>query len=287
MFIKKSSFTLSEILITLVIIGILAIAIIPQTFGNIRTEASKVKFRNTYIQMQKSLNAALQSDGVSFLAITKMEHENNNDNARTNVEDFIKKYFGGALVERSDSANSGISVTTGSGMTDYSTIAQTYKLPNGAHFLIPVVTQDIIEDEDGNGCIEPRQNQDTTALCVAYIDINGEKAPNVSLGTILKGSSKGAFSGDDVTGACMAVEGSAYSVVFDLRHFCQVPEGVNFDIYPVILSDNGLRPYSNVVAQMVDGAQSLAAQNDTNTDPNVIQAEVEKLEKTKEEKLDE
>lgn len=268
---KKLSFTLSEILITLTIIGILAVILIPQTVGTVSTEASKVKFRNTYIQLQQAFNSALQVDGVSFLSITKMAHTASSDNERTNVDDFVRKYLGGVPVTRSDSDNSGLSVTNGSGMDAYATVVRSYKLPNGAHLLIPASTQTVIEDTTGNGCVEPRRNQSTTSLCVAYVDINGAKSPNQSLGTILKGSSTGTFSGIDVTGACTAAEGSAYSVVFDINHFCEMPENINFDIYPVLLVNNGLRPYSNVISQVVNGKSVVVTGGNSN--PNVIMQE--------------
>ena len=53
MFVKKSSFTLAEILVTMTIIGILVAILIPPLVNGANTGAAKIKFRNTYNQIQK------------------------------------------------------------------------------------------------------------------------------------------------------------------------------------------------------------------------------------------
>ena len=66
MFNKKSSFTLAELLITITIIGIIAVVTLPRMMGNINIQASRIKFRNTYNQLQNGFKIAENRDKIRF-----------------------------------------------------------------------------------------------------------------------------------------------------------------------------------------------------------------------------
>ena len=228
MFIKKSAFTLAEILITLTIIGIIAAAVLPRTFGNANSQSAKNKFRATYAQIQKGFKVAKEVDNVSFFEIEKIEHENNSDNETTNVDDFVKKYFGAKIPA------TGHSLEGDSGVT--------YQLPNGSQLILPSETVTIIEGN--NGCIA---TSTLNQKCIAFIDINANKAPNNQLGKVLYTGNNN--TPDDDTGACMSGSSDeVYAINTEIYNKdCILPKDVYFDIFPVVLEDNDIKPYSNAV----------------------------------------
>ena len=216
MFIKKSAFTLAEILITLTIIGIIAVAVLPRTFGNMNAQAARNKFRTTYAQIQTAFKMANEVDGVSFL-----EKKLPND-----VRAFFKTYL-----KAKEPTQSHILATGGI----------TFQLPNGAQIILPKETigpGKIIQK--GNGCIS------TTTLsekCVAYIDINGTKGPNSVLGTVVTSGTND--TPEDETDSCIS---GTYAINKKIAKYnCVLRKDVYYDIFPVVLEDNNIVPYSNAV----------------------------------------
>lgn len=253
---QKSAFTLVEILITLTIIGILAVVLIPRTVGNTSSEAARVKLRNTYNQLQNGMEFARNNDRVNFVEIAKLEHSSDSDNESTNIDDFVSKYFNGTAITRDDDLNGGLSVNS-TVADNFEAIARTYRLPNGAHLMISQNTVNVAKDY---GCTGPVATGNDARLCVIYIDINGAKGPNISMGTILKRSGDG-FTGADVTGACLSTTGSEYKVVRDINGYCDIPVDVNYDIFPFLIWGDNIRPYSNAVLAALNGVKSSGGSN--------------------------
>ena len=218
MFIKKSAFTLAEILITVTIIGIIAVAVLPRTFGNTSAEAARNKFRTTYAQIQTAFKMANEVDGVSFL----------NLNLANDIFDFFKKYLRAKM-------------GTSHPFFDNNSIQiKTFQLPNGAQIILRNTTISAIMLNNHEGCVA------TTSLnkkCIAYIDINGTKGPNNVLGNVV-------FSGTDNTpaddtGACIS---GTYAINTEIANYnCVLRKDVYYDIFPVVLEDNNIVPYSNAV----------------------------------------
>lgn len=252
---SKSAFTLAEILITLTIVGILAAVLLPRTISNANVNGARAKFKNTFAQIQKGFRIAKEVDKVSFLEIDNMDGVNN----------FVRKYFGARVL----STNHALAGTDG----------KTYQLSNGTQLIIPESTVNIIEDENGDGCIE---TSTLSAKCIAYIDINASKAPNDVLGTVV---TSGSDTPDDDTGAC--VEGTYAVNQAITTNTCIVSNNVYFDIFPVVIANNNLEPYSNAVAYILGLAteagdteiiQTQEQGNDNELTSEEIQAQIAELE---------
>ena len=218
----KSAFTLSEVLITLAIIGVLAAVLIPRTLSNINSVAAQGKFRSTYVQIQKGLKIAKENYKESLFGIKGT----NTADTMNKVDDYMKAHF------KAKVASAAHSLQGDNG--------RTYQFPSGAQLVIPSATAEIMADD---GCLE------TTTLankCVMYIDMNGPKSPNIVLGVV---DSTHGNTPTDSTGACIS---GTYSINTAINNQCEVSSDVLFDIYPIVFENDDLKPYSNAVAYVLE-----------------------------------
>jgi len=271
MFNKKSSFTLAEILITVTIIGIIAVITLPRMVGNINVQAARTKFRNTYVQLQNGLKIAENRDKIRFDELTKIEHENASDNEKNCMDDFVRRYFNGTPVTRDDVNSSNnfklgtINVLnpTEQHLVHLTKIERIYKLPNGVQLLVPNVVISRISMSTGGSFPCPGDGSSAESsnanayYCILYIDINGRRGPNNNLGYVTKGMGNSSPTQD--TEACLNVEDSSYFYgISYLDNYCRVPDNVYFDIFPIIFSsvDHGIFPANNAVMTVLNNRKN-------------------------------
>ena len=235
---SKKAFTLVEMLITLAIIGILAAVLIPRTLNNINSESAHAKFRNTYVQIQKGLKIAKENYKESLFEIKGTDVGDTMDL----VDTYMMTHF--KATDMSESAPHAKQGDDG----------RTYQFPSGAQLIIPNATATIMAGDDGCKATTVLANK-----CLIYIDINGSKKPNLTLGTVATSGTNN--TPDDSTGACKS--GTAYAINTLIGNHkiiiggneypaCEVPNDLLFDIYPIVFEEDDLKPYSNAVAYVLE-----------------------------------
>ena len=163
---KKSAFTLSEILITLAIVGIISVLTLPSMVGNFSTKANLATLKATYQQVGDALSQAMIDQGVRNVIDLEFDGDNNAEK----IASFVSRYLemakdcgnqAGNCFAQSYNTYTGENVQTpfannGVAFSEY------VKLVNGASVAF------IIDLVDGN-------SEDMYVL----IDVNGPDKPNV------------------------------------------------------------------------------------------------------------
>lgn len=155
---KKIGFTLAEVLITLVIIGVIAAMTVPTLMNNTQGQENKTAFKKAISAMNQALTAehSLEGNTSSSLSLAKIMKK------RTNVITTVEAWPGGDLPGSAQSADSQVGIfATADGFI--------YNIPDGT----------------GNECLgEPAPNQTDFKIyeadnCgVGAVDVNGIKGPN-------------------------------------------------------------------------------------------------------------
>lgn len=169
---KKLGFTLAEVLITLVIIGIIAAITIPALMNNVDREEFKVKYKKALSVMNQALNKEYALEGNN--ALTKVVN---------NTPEFAKNWQGLAAImskhtniikvlEKSDIKNN-IPVYAGSSKYFFVTT-------DGMIFGIPDIQKDSCPlDVDLN----LSDNNYPPSCGTGFVDVNGNNGPNLDQNT--------------------------------------------------------------------------------------------------------
>ncbi len=143
---RNKGFTLAEVLVTLLVIGVVAALTIPQLIQSTAKNEYKAGFK-------KSLGALNQALALNIA----QNAQEANDPTVGNVSVNLANYFSRRMV-----------VVKGSGTADFFTA-------DGTQYTFLAGT---------GGCLTTGQDASNTANCTVRIDVNGEKAPNaMSTGT--------------------------------------------------------------------------------------------------------
>lgn len=155
---KKLGFTLAEVLITLVIIGVIAAMTVPTLMNNTQGQENKTAFKKAISSMNQALTAefSLEGNTASSLSLAKIMKK------RTNIITKVDAWPGGKLPGSAIAADSEVGIfATSDGII--------YNIPDGA----------------GNECSgEPAYAQTDFKIyeadnCgVGAVDVNGIKGPN-------------------------------------------------------------------------------------------------------------
>ena len=141
------AFTLSEILIALTIVGIIAVLTVPTLVTDTSSSAFKTKFKSTFVQIQNGLIHAENVQKHSFVDVGEV----GNFDAKYTLNQFMQHHFSATQVARSDYSGAAV-----------------YKLKNGAHIIFPKDAQETMKK---TGCTNSEP-------CMVIIDINGNSGPN-------------------------------------------------------------------------------------------------------------
>lgn len=86
---KKTAFTLMEVLIALTIVGVLAAMTIPKFFGNASMKANSTLLKSTYSQINDAIAHVMTDQGVRNLAELDLPGDSNSEK----LSYFVNKYF--------------------------------------------------------------------------------------------------------------------------------------------------------------------------------------------------
>jgi len=255
--IKKSAFTLTEILIALTIIGIVAAITVPRVMTGIKAKAGVVKLKKAYTSLKEATRLAALRTGYDFSDVTALDNSRAAETPR-NVQDFYATSFeatarSGERYEYTVSGNALKFVATGHAESidvgivendDYSDDFAIYGLeddPVGSMDLLLIgknrayyVFQRLYYDPSA------RFNRVCVAWrpCVVYIDVNGQDRPNEIITCT---------EGENIVASIPSF--SAYSNgegVIEPEP-CTVDDSAVTDIYPFIIYDAEIVPATSAV----------------------------------------
>ena len=155
---KKQAFTLSEVLITMSIIGIVAALTVPNLVNNYQKEAQAIQIRKAVNEMTNAVDMLITEEGKTKFSQTSAITNKRHDNGQTidGISEFINKHFK-------------VAATTGC-------FAGSYKSISGTSSAFSCNVNSTFLLSNGNAlCI----TKDGSQLHV-YIDTNGQDKPNIS-----------------------------------------------------------------------------------------------------------
>lgn len=201
----KKAFTMSEVLIAMTVIGIVAALVIPSTFKGTQSKANSVVFKATFAQIQQGMTAAANVKKRDFVKIG--ENSGTGNTGLTKSVDQLSKYlqqnFNTTKITRSVPKDA---------LEDADDRYAVYSLKSGAQLIFPKAS--IITMRD-HGCSNSHP-------CDAYLDINGKRGPNLFVLCTPN---------DDTSDVITAP--------------CTVSENFSNDIFPVVFKNNHIYPGSN------------------------------------------
>lgn len=206
---KSLAFTMSEVLIAMTVIGIIAALVVPSTFKGTQTKANSVVFKNTFTQIQQGMTMAANVKKRDFVKIG--DGTPSGATGLTETVDQLSKYL---------QQNFNITKITRSApkdeLNDFASDDDkpyvTYSLKSGAQLIFPKTAVTTMRDD---GC-------SNSTPCTAYIDINGKKGPNKIIQCLNPNDTS-----DDIAAPCT------------------VSENFTNDIFPVVFKNNHIYPDSN------------------------------------------
>lgn len=157
---KNKAFTLSEILIAITIIGIIAVLTIPNLFSDTSAAAFNTKFKTTFNQIQSTLSHAENVQKHPFVKVAVYDGDTAPAGASYSLDEFMKHHF-------NISSQSGRTLAPAS-QNSNNTWSASYRLKNGAELIF---SGNAIDTMNATGCTNNKP-------CIAYIDVNGQKEPN-------------------------------------------------------------------------------------------------------------
>ena len=170
----KKGFTLSEVLITLGILGVVAVLTIPGAMRNYQNRMYVSKLQKTYTQISDALQEIMNDEHVdnyyetSAAAVTSNDCKTDSSKCTEGLGYFLNKYF--KVTKRMEST----SVPKDSGF-----FTGSYKSLNGTSLLsLGSETQYCIQTTDG-AMICGFHNTGNNCTCI-IVDINGNAGPNVA-----------------------------------------------------------------------------------------------------------
>ena len=248
--IKKNAFTLSEVLIALTIIGVVAAITVPRVMTGSKTKADVVKLKRAYIAIQDALRIASAKQNYNMSDITSFKKDNNHP---YNAQDLLAGTFDAKLLSSSYTYNGIPGSKNQSGNYTYPCygtagnigacttgttvpIAQegdlVYSGRNGVYYIIKAKAMD---DDTLRNC------SSLSKPCMLYIDINGkDKGPNEIITCNNNTETRGTFTSSN--GDYYYTEPTA----------CEVDDRIVTDIYLFYIFDGEVRPATSATVAVLE-----------------------------------
>lgn len=196
---KILAFSLSEVLIAMTIIGVVASLVIPTKLSGARTKAYQTLYKSTFNQLQNGFVTAANVNKHPF--VNASDSDTYPNNAQYTLERFMEHHFKAKQVTRNAKKDA----------IPEAQIGKTYMLKNGVQIIF---TDDSLDNMDATGCTNLRP-------CDAYIDVNGDKGPNMFI-------------------VCTTGNTST-----DLTEACTITSDAIKDIFPVVIKMDRIYPKTN------------------------------------------
>ena len=152
---KKQAFTLSEVLITLSIIGIVAALTVPNMVNNYQKEAQAIQIRKAVNEMTNAVDLLMTEEGKTKFSQTSVFTGKQPDGSPGSLTNFIKSHFKVAA--------------------EYNAFASKYKSISGAHSPFACDGSQFLLSNGVGLCVKTSNNQ-----LHVYVDTNGQDKPNIS-----------------------------------------------------------------------------------------------------------
>ncbi len=161
----KKGFTLSEVLITLGIIGVIAALTIPALMANYRNKLYTAQLKRTYGQIIEAAQTIMneeQSDNF-YTTSAGLPQDSSGENCKTGACYFLRNYFK--------------TINENCGTGDHKCVGTSYKTLNGAATSTPSGTFCIQTSNGATICAAHNTGNQVTSLTV---DVNGKDDPNIA-----------------------------------------------------------------------------------------------------------
>ena len=213
---KTQAFTMSEILIAMTIIAVLAVMTLPALISNSTSRANNLRAKTGFNNLANALQIASARLDYDLSAITALTGSGNTlqslltKTMDVNVQTSASHPFSGAPFK--------VDGTTGAVSKDTATTTLTgttiFEARNGIFYIFPANSKISTE-----GCTKAHP-------CIAYIDVNGKEGPN----TILTCATS--------TAETVWVKDTSFTS-------CAISPSNFADIYPIVVYDGSVRPANN------------------------------------------
>lgn len=162
----KKAFTLSEVIVTLSVIGVVAALTIPTVVKNYRYKLYASQLQKTYSQIQTAIKTIMEDEITSDFYKTTAGAENDVTNCKKGVCYFLNNYF---KLVRENCGSGTKKCVAGSYLSTKK--ANAGYISNGSD---PYCGQTI------NGAAICMTNNPANHITTIFIDINGPEAPNIT-----------------------------------------------------------------------------------------------------------
>jgi len=174
---KFVAFTLSEVLITVGIIGVISALTVPTLVKNYQTKANVIQLRKVVSEIENAVDMLITEEGKTSLASTSIAQDGGVDN-------FIRTHFKTIKTCSSENtnecfANEDYISINGDGASTFSCDGNSYILANSAAICASrAMLVDIDATLDGQK-LENANRQVEGVNIELYIDTNGAQGPNI------------------------------------------------------------------------------------------------------------
>ena len=152
---KKQAFTLSEVLITMSIIGIVAALTVPNLVNNYQKEAQAIQIRKAVNEMTNAVDMLITEEGKTKFSQTSVFTGKQPDGSSGSLTNFIKSHFKVAA--------------------EYNAFASKYKSISGTSATFACDGNLFLLANGVGLCVKASNNQ-----LHVYVDTNGQDKPNIS-----------------------------------------------------------------------------------------------------------
>lgn len=247
--IKKNAFTLSEVLIALTIIGVVAAITVPRVMTGSKTKADVVRLKRAYIAIQDALRIASAKQGYNMSDITNFASSASHP---YNAEDLLNGAFDARrLTSCSYDGNWGSAFLLDYDSNNNSEIVNGDSVVRGASERIKnVANADDLVYSGRNGAyyiIKVKKNApnnfkycSVNRPCILYIDINGkDKGPNEMISCTSDSDNIGTIPNNE----------NGYYIEPDA---CTVDDAAVTDIYAFFIYDAEVRPATKATVAVME-----------------------------------
>lgn len=177
---KFIAFTLSEVLVTVGIIGVISALTVPNLIKNYQTKAQTIQLRKVVAEIENAVDMLITEEGKTNFANTTISQENGVDN-------FIQTHFKTLKTCASNKtsecfANEDYLSIDGNHSSTFSCDGNSYVLANSAAICANAITELSVKWKDENdelGLARDLYKSVSGINIELYIDTNGSQPPNI------------------------------------------------------------------------------------------------------------
>ncbi len=236
---KRRAFTVAEILIAMVAIGIVAAVTVPQILGNTGSRTNKVMIQKTFAAFAQSMRIAEAKLDYNTADVEKIINTAATDNS---IENLLKKSMDITLKENvSQHAFSGKIITVSSGVLSRASSETTTGI-SLSQAASSGKRGGIFETKDGVYYIFPDKTDIATKACtktdpcLVYVDINGPESPNRLVSCVT-----------DADTGIWKKDGVYYNGSTEKNASCTINPNKISDVYPLVIYGGTVVPAINAL----------------------------------------